>query len=382
MHVIRARNVCEALPAGLDWLLANGQREESRAGPVIVAPCPVTTVYERPMERVLTNPLRDANPFFHLAEAMWMLAGRRDAAFLDNFVRDFGARFAEADGVVHGAYGRRWRRTFGFDQLDACVERLAANPSDRQCVIAMWDATLPHEGHYAQDRESSREEFGEGDLLRAVRDRPCNTHAYLRVREEPTIRGGDRTSDPVLDLTVCCRSNDILWGAYGANAVHFSVLQEYLAARLGVAVGAYTQVSNNYHAYVDAVRRLAERATTQPLGHALRDDRYRGGALRPLPLVDKAQTFDHEVVWLLGLYESLGEGPPDASAHALVDGLQNAFLAHTVWPALMAHAAWRGHPHGAPWSPDERRRWAQWVNRIAAPDWEAACEEWCLRRMG
>jgi thymidylate synthase len=55
----------------------------------------------------------------------------------------------------------------------------------------------------------------------------------------------------VLDLTVLCRSNDVVWGAYGANAVHFSVLQEYLAGRIGVDVGVMYQFSNNYHGYVD-----------------------------------------------------------------------------------------------------------------------------------
>ena len=40
-----------------------------------------------------------------------------------------------------------------------------------------------------------------------------------------------------LQMTVHCRSNDIIWGTYGANAVHFSILQEYVAARIGVDLG-------------------------------------------------------------------------------------------------------------------------------------------------
>ena len=32
-----------------------------------------------------------------------------------------------------------------------------------------------------------------------------------------------------LCMTVCNRSNDMLWGAYGANVVHMSMLQEFVA---------------------------------------------------------------------------------------------------------------------------------------------------------
>jgi hypothetical protein len=50
-------------------------------------------------------------------------------------------------------------------------------------------------------------------------------------------------------MQVNCRSNDIIWGAYGANAVHFSFLQEWLAWAIGVRVGVFYQVSFNYHIY-------------------------------------------------------------------------------------------------------------------------------------
>jgi hypothetical protein len=60
VRVINARNVNDALPAGIAYLLEHGVREESRAGPVLVSPTPVTTVYERPQERVLFSPARNA----------------------------------------------------------------------------------------------------------------------------------------------------------------------------------------------------------------------------------------------------------------------------------------------------------------------------------
>ncbi len=238
MRVIRARNVNGALNEGMHLLDECGVREDSRAGPVVVAPWPVTTIYERPCERVLFEPRRDANPFFHLMEGLWMLAGRQDAKFLNRYVRDFGDRFAEPtvmwqnenERIIHDAYGHRWRRAFGYDQLDLIVKKLRANPQDRQCVLQMWDATAWQERDlvvkiYGDDM------IGQDDLEGDWVSRPCNTHAYFRVRDvayrDPPVtdqnsaeweariaRGGDK----VLDMTICCRSNDAIWGAHGANA--------------------------------------------------------------------------------------------------------------------------------------------------------------------
>ena len=50
---------------------------------------------------------------------------------------------------------------------------------------------------------------------------------------------------------MCIR--DRLWGAYGANVVHMSVLQELVAHRLGVPVGVYRQVSDSFHVYLNEV---------------------------------------------------------------------------------------------------------------------------------
>lgn len=215
-HVIKVRNVNDAVHEGFWWLKTAGVDEDSRNGPVRVAPGPVVTEYSHPRERVLFDADRDANAVFHLLESLWMLAGRNDSASLLPYNARMAA-YAEASGTIHGAYGYRWRQKFGFDQILAIVQELKAKPTSRQCVLQMWHATL--------------------DLGVDAKDRPCNTHVYFQVR------------DNKLQMTVCCRSNDALWGAYGANAVHFSILQELMASAIGVGVGAYTQFSNNFHAY-------------------------------------------------------------------------------------------------------------------------------------
>jgi thymidylate synthase len=376
MHTITCRNVNEALPVGYDFLIHNGRREDSRDGVVLVSPVPVMTVYERPTERVLFSSVRDANPFFHLTEAIWMLCGRADARLLTNFVRTFD-RFAEDDGLIHGAYGRRWRRHFILgehisphdgeahptyaDQLSMIVSLLRDNPNSRQVVLTMWDPEV--------------------DLGVAVKDRPCNTHVYFRVRRENETRGGEPTYDDYLDMTVCCRSNDIIMGAYGANAVHLSILQEFVAASVGVYVGRYYQFSNNYHMYQRDVDMMGERAanterhTNGDTGHMMFWDQqsglYRNSEVRPDLLVDDPDSFLREAAYVLNAYETLGEGPPDAKIEEAVSTVNNKFLYKTLWRMLKAHL-W--HRAG------NRDRAEMYANNIVSWDWGLAVRDWLDRR--
>ena len=80
MKVINAVNVNDALMRGIDLFKSpiNYRTQESRNGQTMECRTPVTTVYNKPWQRVLFKTERDANPFFHLYESIWMLAGSRD----------------------------------------------------------------------------------------------------------------------------------------------------------------------------------------------------------------------------------------------------------------------------------------------------------------
>jgi len=54
-----------------------------------------------------------------------------------------------------------------------------------------------------------------------------------------------------LNLTVYMRSNDILWGASAVNIFNFTFIQEYIATILGLEVGDYYHIANNFHYYTD-----------------------------------------------------------------------------------------------------------------------------------
>ncbi|KKK75046.1 hypothetical protein LCGC14_2877660, partial [marine sediment metagenome] len=226
-YVVQARNVNGAWQRGLELLWLQGVQRKSRAGDVRELPSPTITIYLKPQERVLFDPVRDANPFFHLFEAIWMLAGREDLAPMAAILKRM-SDYSDNGQTLQGAYGHRWRRYYFIDQVEEVIKLLKKDKQSRRAVIAMW---------------------GTGDLAnQKSKDLPCNTHLYFKVR------------DDLLDMTVCNRSNDIIWGLYGANAVHMSVLMEYMAARLDLELGTMTTLSDSFHAYVDVLEKHRNRS--------------------------------------------------------------------------------------------------------------------------
>ncbi len=340
MHVVNAINVNDAYVQGLRHICEHGQLQDSRAGEVLVAPTPVTIVYAKPQERVLLDPSRDANPVFHLMEALFYLAGRNDAKWLDQFVSDFSARFAEEDGHLHGSYGFRWRRHFDMegggnpnlpDQLDTVVRMLKEDPDSRRAVISMWDPVA--------------------DLGADKKDIPCNDVIFLRVREtSETIS----VTVPVLDITVCCRSNDFVWGMTGANAVQFSMLQEYLAGRIGVVVGRYVQMAHNCHLYTNALGKLD---TPQQL------ETYPGF----MPIGTNWDAWDDDLRKFMAW---TGYEDPDV----LTQEYTNTWFSETAEQLFLVN-----------WMSKRGRKgmalaWLKSHEEIA-PDWRKACIEWMERRL-
>jgi hypothetical protein len=213
---ILGRNVPEAYTEGLNALRIFGKEEMTRLGPVISIPEMTEIRIEYPDERVLFDPIRRANPFFHAMEFVWMMAGSDNA----NWISQYNSRmldFAD-EGIINGAYGRRWRRHFGLDQIAHVIRILKEDPNTRRALIAMWDPST--------------------DMTKGWHDYPCNTHIAFR-----------RGEANVLNMTVFNRSNDFIWGALGANAVHMTMLHELVARAVGMHLGVYRVLSNNLHIY-------------------------------------------------------------------------------------------------------------------------------------
>lgn len=343
MIVINARNVNEALPLALDEVQRIGSLRPSRNGQVLAFKEPVATVYARPTERVLFSPLRNANPTFHLLESLWMLAGRNDVKFPGTFVKNM-KNFTDDGAKFHGAYGHRWRKHFGYDQIEMIIKELRDNPESRRCVLQMWDATGWRE---VDDIDSEHQTAP--DLWWATnggKDVPCNTNIYFDRR------------DGKLNMTVCCRSNDILWGCYGANVVHMSVLQEYMALSIGCEIGTYTQMSNDLHLYTANIPKVGLARLT---ADCLNTNFYLSG-VNPMPLWHEGESradFDSDLLVFFDAFDRGGHMGP------LEEQYETEFFNHTTIPILRAWG-YRKSTEAA------RKACAT----IASPDWYRAMSDW------
>ena len=246
MDIISGSNVPEAYIDGLWKLRVCAKPEESRNGPVLVMPRPTLLIIHNPWERVLIDDVRQPNPYFHLAEFVWMMAGSNDAKWISDFNSNMMS-YSDDGEVFKAAYGHRWRRHFTRDQIREVIDLLRKDPTTRRAVISMWDPNV--------DLEQSK-------------DIPCNTTIYFRV------------NSGFLDMTVCNRSNDFVWGMLGANAVHMTSLQEFVALAVGAGIGKYYVFTNNLHIYKSVPR------YEEIMGTLTTNDVYRAWPSR-VPLLTK-----------------------------------------------------------------------------------------------
>lgn len=309
-------------------------KTESRNGNVLRVNTPITVCYKNPRQRVLFSPARDCNPFFHLYEALWMLAGRNYVGPL-LYYNSKMADYSDDGETLHGAYGYRWGYYFGYNQLDMIIGELQANPSSRRAVLSMWN---PME---CTGRTS--------DLFMAVnggKDVPCNTHAYLDI------------VDGKLNMTVCNRSNDMIWGMLGANVVHFSMLQEYIANCVGVEVGVYNQFTNNLHVYEWnwTPEKFINETHTVSYAYNVEDQTVYGGVLPGFNLVKNKEKFDYEVeVFVTDPFRDWSE----PFLNTVAKPMCQAFKHHKARQYDLASEA---------------------IDRVTADDWRIAGKMWIERR--
>jgi thymidylate synthase len=157
-------------------------------------------------------PLRQLNPAFAIAEALWILSGSDDA-WIFQYNRAL-TRYAD-EGVLRGAYGPRMRRWNGIDQLDGARRLLQRDPDTRQAVIQLYDPGRDTRGH---------------------KDVPCTLSYRFYLR-----RGR-------LHMHTTMRSQD-LWLGFPYDVFTNTLIQELLAGWLGVELGEYHHHIDSLHLY-------------------------------------------------------------------------------------------------------------------------------------
>jgi hypothetical protein len=323
MYGITARNPGEGLRIALRRLIELDNIIETRNGPAYTYDAPILVHFTHPNECFVNDPVRDANPFFALAESFWLLAGRNDTEFLDKYVRTFGERYSD-QGILMGSYGKRWRSHFGFDQIKAVTEKLREDPGTRQAVIQMWEPN---------------------DLTITANDRPCNMSVVFRIRK------GN------LDITIMNRSNDIVNGMMGYNPTQFNMLQRVVANHLGIPVGKYWVCSNDAHVYVSDLEKLNSRGDLSKI-------------LYPSKTITRI--VEHIPSWesdLNTLMDSLDDLHKKSKTDEPV--LKNRFLSEVVHRACVAY-----YFH-------KQKRWSEaWLvaDLIIDLSWRQFCIEWLERR--
>ena len=175
------------------------------------------------------------------------------------------------------------------------------------------------------------------DHFGVTKDIPCNLMVTFDLRNSH------------LNMTVFNRSNDVIWGLYGANAVHFSYLQEYMASRLRYPMGEYRHFSNNFHMYEPHWHLLEKVDDSQSHAYTLR----------------RAGTFP--LIWSKRFEDAL---------HDFLDGNYNTEASNEMYFAniiLPMYRSWKERKLGGTGLEALKRM-------PASNDWRAAATEWILRR--
>jgi thymidylate synthase len=166
-----------------------------------------------------------------VAEQIWFISGaRKPEDFLRDYTKIWDA-FTNPNDVVTVAYGYRWRKHFGRDQLGLLVNLLKKEPLSRHGVIIAWDPGA------------------DGLSLIKKANVPCPYSFTVN------IIGGR------LHLHNVVRSNDLYLG-FPSDVAGFALLQCILAQKLGVRPGIYSHSISNAHIYenqFDAVKELIKR---------------------------------------------------------------------------------------------------------------------------
>ena len=219
-------------------LVEHGDEVKPR-GKLVAELRPACLEYTNPYNRVTFLEGRRINPFFQLAESLWILSGRADVAFLTKFNENM-KQFSDDGKWFNAPYGERirmWNKNAAhnviinpIDQMTDVYRKLLHDKDTRQAVIVISNPMFDN-SNYTIDENG--------------KDIACNLVITFKIRHDK------------LNMTVFNRSNDLHWGVFGANLCQFSTIQECMLAWLKsskypeLEMGTYAQITDSLHIYLD-----------------------------------------------------------------------------------------------------------------------------------
>lgn len=251
MYIAEYNGINSVLIGLAKLLLESGVQRNTRGEKCIELPAPICIKITNPQSRIITIPERKWNVFLPYAESLWIASGRNDLAFIKYYLPKM-ARFSDDNEYIRGGYGPRIRfynndendyKKSSFlksknikeiDQFQYIENSFKRDPFTRQGVIEIGDPI--------------KDCFDLDGSLKNTKDLPC-TRSLNFIRCSHTNK---------LDLTVYMRSNDFIWGMTGVNMFNYMFMQEYFSAILGLEVGCYYHIVNNFHYYPDKHQKLVE----------------------------------------------------------------------------------------------------------------------------
>lgn len=236
-------------------LLQNGVVRETRGMRCYELSGPFMFKIVEPTARLVTIPERKWNLTLPYAESLWLASGRNNMDFITHYLRRMND-FSDDGNFMRAGYGPRLRIYNGdyqdyqvsevlshklhwIDQFEYVIDCFKKDPNTRRAVINIDD--------------TMKDEFGEDGEIKITKDIPCTRLLHF-MKNSQTKK---------LDLTVYMRSNDMLWGASAVNIFNFTFMQEYFASMLGLEVGSYYHIANNFHYYEDKRDMLEALAAVQ-----------------------------------------------------------------------------------------------------------------------
>lgn len=241
MYSLKSENPTKLYYDSMMELVKNGD-ECCPRGKLIKELRPASVEFENPHNRVTFLGSRRINPFFQLAESLWILSGRADVEWLVNFNANM-AQFSDDGKWFNAPYGERirsWNKNAlhniiinPVDQMVDAYTKLLADKDTRQAVIVISNPMFDNSRYTIQEHG---------------KDVACNLVITFKIRHNK------------LNMTVFNRSNDCHWGLFGANLCQFTTIQETMLSWLkhsgkeefkNLEMGEYCQTTDSLHIYLD-----------------------------------------------------------------------------------------------------------------------------------